>query len=944
MDYQFYNKFNTNPVKFGVTMALSSRFTFFKILMVTIFIMISNTLFAQTTGKIAGRIMDGDTDEPLVGANVMIEGLPMGASTDANGEYFIINVSPGTYTIRVEMLGYSTVLIEDVRVSVNRTSNADATLKETIIEGETIVVSAEKIAFKKDQTSSIKNVSSDQIKALPVESIGQVIEMQAGVVAGHFRGGRTTEVSYLVDGIQADESIQRSGSTVQMETEAVQDLEVITGTFNAEYGRAMSGIVNLVTKEGTSDFHGSASGYTSNYYLTNDQDFPGIKSSDFTRNQDYKIQLEGPLLKNITFFTNYRYQNNLGYLNGIRRFNVNNYTDLFRTNLSGENNSSPWDVYINGEKYYSEHTGGNNYVPMQWENSNSFLGKLTFKLMTTLKFSLMYTFNNKNWQEYNHNYKYNPDGLLKIHDRNHFFLFQVNQTLSHSIFHDFKVSYTDNWYGNYLYENPYDSRYISDNYSVSSSGFQTGGQDKSHYERYQKNLNVKYDIIWQAHKQHNLKSGFIFTTYDIKNNPTVVRDIKYGTSDEGWYAYDTLANRIVFKPYEPEILPDSSVKVDRFSKKPYEFSAYVQDKMEFDELVVNLGLRYDYFNPNTVYPSQLRNPANQLYFPDNPERMSEYKDADPQMQLSPRFGLSYTLGEKAVLHFSYGHFFQMPPLYAMYQNSNFLVPPGNFDIIQGNPRIKAEKTVQYEMGVWQQLMPEMGLELSVFYRDIYDLQSAVVITTYNQIKYGLYSNKDYGNVKGLEVKFDYVSMPIALYLNYTLQYTRGNADNPSSTFNRLGQSQDPIGKLIPMSWDQRHTLNLSAVYNVKNYGITLTGYYNSGTAFSYVPVQESPLAKQALTPNNAFKPGSITLDLKGNYDFVLNENLKLRLYLSIYNLLDERNEIRVDGTTGRAYTSVITPSQIASFRSSFTDIYDSIQDPSMFSAPREVKLGLGIMF
>ncbi|MCB0283100.1 MAG: TonB-dependent receptor [Calditrichaeota bacterium] len=902
------------------------------------------SLFAQTTGKIVGLIIDGKTNEPLVGANVMIEGLPLGASTDANGEYFIINVPPGTYTIRMEMLGYNSVLVEDVRVSVNRTAHADATMTEAIMEGETIVVTAEKVAFKKDQTSSIKNVSSEQIEALPVESVDQVIEMQAGIVAGHFRGGRTTEVSYLIDGIQADESISRSGSTVQMETEAVQDLEVITGTFNAEYGRAMSGIVNLVTKEGSNEFHGSASGYISNYYLTSDKVFVGLKNSDIARNQDYKIQLEGPVMKNVTFFTNFRHQENLGYLNGIRRFDVDNYTDLFRADLSGANRESPWDVYIDGEKYYSEHTGNNKYVPMQWQTDNTFLGKLTFRLIPTLKFSVMYSYNSKDWQNYNHSYKYNPDGIVTTHDLNHFVLFQVNQTLSQSIFHDFKVSYTDNWYGSYLYENPFDSRYVANNYSASADGFISGGQDKSKYQRYQKNLNIKYDIIWQAHNSHNLKSGFLFTQYDIKNDPTVVRDIKFGTSDEGWFRYDTVANRIVFKPYEPEILPDSSVSVDRFSKKPYEFSAYMQDKMEFEDLVVNLGLRFDYFNPNTVYPTQLRNPANQLSFPDNPERMSEYKDADPQMQLSPRFGLSYTLGKKAVLHFSYGHFFQMPPLYAMYQNSNFLVPPGDFDVIQGNPRIKAEKTVQYEMGVWQELIEGMGLELSVFYRDIYDLQSAIVVTTFNDKKYGLFSNKDYGNVKGLEVKFDYIQNPIALYLNYTLQYTRGNADNPASTFNRLGQSQDPIGKLIPMSWDQRHTLNLSAVYARDNFGITLTGYYNSGTAYTYVPVQESPLSKQTLYPNNASKPENITVDLKGNYDFDLNENMTLRLYLSIYNLLDQRNEISVNSTTGRAYTAVIHPSQIANFRSSFTDIYDSIQDPSMFSAPREVKLGLGIMF
>jgi outer membrane receptor protein involved in Fe transport len=925
-------------------MILRSFNLFVSLVCFILFFFLFNMAEAQTTGKIMGQIIDGKSGEPLPGANVLIEGTALGASTDINGEYFIINIPPGAYTLRVEMIGYSATLIENIRVSVNRSAQANATMWESIMEGETIVVTAEKVSIKKDQTSSIKNVSSDQIKTLPVENINQVIEMQAGIVAGHFRGGRLTEVSYLIDGMQSDESFNRSGSTVQMETEAVQDMEVITGTFNAEYGRAMSGIVNLITKDGSPEFHGSASGYLSNYYTSNNNVFIGLKNSEITRNQDYKIQIEGPVSRDITFFTNYRYQNSLGHLNGVKRFEVDNFTDLLRTNLSGADQNSPWDVYLNGEKYYSEHTGDNDYVPMQWETAQSFLGKLAFRVIPSVKLSLMYTYNSKNWQNYNHDYKYNPDGRVTNHNQNHFYLFQVNQMLSPRIFHDFKFSFTDNWYGFYMYKNPYDLRYVSDNYSASSSGFLTGGQDKSHYELFQNNLNIKYDLTWQAHKQHSLKAGLIFTRHSIKNNPTVVRDIKFGTGDEGWYAYDSLTQRIVFKPYEPAVLPDTSTRVDRYSKKPYEFSAYLQDKMEFDALVINLGLRYDYFNPNTVYPTQLQNPANQLSYPDNPERMSQYKDAEPQMQLSPRLGLSYTLANKAVLHFSYGHFFQMPPLYALYQHSNFLVPPGDFDAVHGNSRIKAEKTVQYEMGAWQELAPGVGLELSVFYRDIYDLQSAVVVTTYNGKKYGLFSNKDYANVKGMEVKFDYVQAPFGLFMNYTLQYTRGNADNPTSTFNRLGQSKSPIGKLIPMSWDQRHTFNLSVNYTKENYGVSLTGYYNSGTAYSYEPIEQSPLYKQMHYPNDAYKPNRISVDLKSNYDFTLNNSMKLRFYLMIYNLLDSKNEIEVNSTTGRAYTAVIDPSTIANFRSNFTDIYDSIQDPSMYSAPREVKLGLGIVF
>ena len=153
------------------------------------------------------------------------------------------------------MMGYQTLIITNVAVSVNRTCQLTAKLKIAVIQGQEVVVIAQAIDIKKDQTSSIRNVSADRISKLPVENLQQVINMQAGVVSGHFRGGRNTEVSYLIDGIQVDESFLgtnkdgdpiASRQSVNLEAEAIQDLEVITGTFNAEYGRAMSGIVNAL--------------------------------------------------------------------------------------------------------------------------------------------------------------------------------------------------------------------------------------------------------------------------------------------------------------------------------------------------------------------------------------------------------------------------------------------------------------------------------------------------------------------------------------------------------------------------------------------------------------------------------------------------------------------------------------------------------------------------
>jgi len=182
----------------------------------------------------------------------------------------------------------------------------------------------------------------------------------------------------------------------------------------------------------------------------------------------------------------------------------------------------------------------------------------------------------------------------------------------------------------------------------------------------------------------------------------------------------------------------------------------------------------------------------------------------------------------------------MPAYYTIYSNDALLIGPADYSTTIGNGNLggdtlglNAQKTVSYEIGLWQELAPGLGMEVNLYYRDIYDLLSTAVVTTFNDKKYGIYTNKDYGNVRGLELKLDYGQGGIRTNLNYTLQYTKGNSDNPSQNFNRAGASVDEVNKLISMGWDQRHTLNLSAGYSAANYGFHVTSYFNSGTTYTF---------------------------------------------------------------------------------------------------------------
>jgi len=900
-----------------------------------ILILLSSGSFglAQTKGKIAGKVLDADNGLPLPGTNVLVVGTSLGAATDQNGDFYILNLTPGTYSVKAQMMGYESVIVEDIRVSVNRTSTVEIHLKRTVLEGQTVVVEAEKVTIKKDQTSTIKNVSSDQMDILPVEDLQSVVAMQAGIVLGHFRGGRDTEVAYLVDGMRVSDAFGGSGRAVDIQPEAVEDLEVITGTFNAEYGNAMSGIVNAVTKEGGNAIHGSASGTLGNYYTDHNDIFIGLDRSEVTRNQDYKVSLNGPILKDrLNFFVNYRYQNNKNHLNGIRRFNVDDYSNFSADEANG---------------WYSEHNGDSAYVAMSRSINQAVMGKVTARLFKSLKLSLLYTLNDDEWHGYSHSFKYNPDGMAHSVRNSEMYAFSLDQMLSQSLFYELKISHMKNDYGNFVYEDPLDSNYVSDvYYNNVGPGFYTGGQQKDHTRRITQENSLKYDLNWQAGKHHSLKTGVLYTNHIIDNQYHQIRNHYANTDSESVYEFIIVDGKmkVNFPYYAPEILPDTSIYTDVYLVKPIECAAYLQDKMEFNEMVINIGLRYDYFDPNTVYPSQWRNPANQLSFPDNPERMSTYLKTTPKSQLSPRLGLSYQLGRTAVLHFSYGHFFQMPPMYALYQNHNFRISPTSYATVLGNPQLNAQKTVSYEVGLWQEIMTGMNIDVALFYRDIYDLLSAKVITTYNQIEYGLYSNKDYGNVRGLELKYDFMIGPMSTYINYTLQYTRGNADNPTQTFDRAGDSVDPVNRLIPMSWDQRHTLNVTVGYNKPKYGCTLTGYYNSGAPYTWTPLSESILAQVNLLPNNASMPARISFDLNSYYSFAIAGNLNLRLSMTVYNLFDRLNEVAVNSETGRAYTAIVQETDLASHRSDFNAYSDTYQDPSMYASPREVKISLGIVF
>ncbi|NQT25321.1 TonB-dependent receptor [candidate division KSB1 bacterium] len=883
--------------------------------------------WAQTTGKIAGHITDQSTGEPLIGANVILKGTQMGSATDMNGDFYILNIYPGMYSLEIRMMGYKTIKMDEVRVSVNRTSRIALEMEFSVIEGETVSVLAERIAIKKDQTNSIRNISSDDIQKLPAEDIDAIVRMQPGIAGNHFRGGRSNEAVYMIDGIKVTESFRQENRSVEVNPEAVADIEVITGTFNAEYGDAMSGVVNIITKEGRRAVEGSITGYLGNYLTSHGDKFVGLSNSEVDRIKDIKFNLSGPVWEDkLTFLLDGRLNDDQGYLNGIYHFNPHDYSDY-----------APQDRTL----WHTEDTGDESYVSLSDRIDLVVFGKLTYKPAPAIKMSLSSTYNQRESQWYNHTYKYNPYGMSHSENESMMWSYQLNHMIGSNSFYELKLSYSDYQTGDYVFEDPLDPRYVHDEYNR-SNGFSTGGQNKGHTVRTEKTLNLKLDYSRQINKRHFLKTGIDLSRITLDQDYRSIQNAYRGTSLEYTGYYDG-NNEVQFPYYEPTTYSDSSTYSDIYTHEPIKFALFVQDKMEYESMVINLGVRFDYFDADAIYPTNYRNPANLLHQLES-SRYSTYPKADPQYQISPRLGLSYQLGESALLRFSYGHFLQLPPLDYFYQNNSHLVQVPDFTTRMGNPNLNVQKTIQYEVGLWQQLNDMMSVEVAVYYRDIYDLVTATIFTTYDQIRYGVYTNSEYGNARGLEVKYDFRHKSLMAGMNYTLGYTRGVADDPQMSFNRAGNSMDPVNKMIPMAWDQRHVFNTFAGVQKETFGATAMLYYFSGEAYTWNPIAQSPLARINLFPNNQHKPARYILDLNAFYQFLTMGRMKMRLTLMAYNLLDRLNENNVNGATGRADQFIVQESDLAAHRSDYHEYSDQVLNPSNFSNPRIVKLGIGVTF
>lgn len=777
-------------------------------------------LWAGTTGKIAGRVLDQSTGEGLAGANVVIIGTTMGASTDQDGFYFIINVRPGAYSVRASYIGYETVTQSQVEVSVDLTTDLNYFLTPTTIIGTEVTVVAERPIIDEDVTGTALNLGADYIGRAPIIDLTDAVRQQTGVYhtgeTTYLRGGLSSEMDYRIDGASLNSGLL-SDNYQRLNITAVQEVSILMGGYNAEYGQAMSGVVNVITKEAApaerslhgaleyrmrpaSQYHWGRNMYDESLWKYTNFDLahwqeqveaqPTVFSTYFERFYGPGTETDDPQWDGDKVPTAQQlldtYQEQI-----TPHSDLGEYTERAEHDIEGSIWGSPMKnlsflisgAYKGGVNIWPQSTPYNPEYNIQ-AKINYYLAndkKLSLNLLRGWYKSSTYTESNWNNFESSQEARWQPNADVRSPYDNKAYApwggywlkgpeektvnmaaLKWQHTLSPATFYTVQLSYLlddmselqdyDRWKTSESTVGWGDSWFdLGGNFRLESRQIQVNNYSTS------KVYAAKGDLTSQVHRSHQFKTGAEFKLFDVD-----------------------------YQHYYMEFPAGDSWHLDNvFAGKPVDLAAYIQDKMEFEGLIVNIGLRLDAFNARHSYPESIYDPlAFQTWsggdgaIPSNTapiwqsymdpkdwfgyatvgqidpgEEPIDYKsffagkeqdkntvESEWKFALAPRIGLSFPIAATSKLRFSYGHFYQRPSwakLMGFPTSWYDSAPLASVRMDQwqgwyGNPSLTYEKTIQYELGFTQNLFNILRLDLVGYYKDASRLTRFSHLGTYNQ--------------------------------------------------------------------------------------------------------------------------------------------------------------------------------------------------------------------
>ncbi|MFH1195437.1 MAG: TonB-dependent receptor [bacterium] len=908
-----------------------------------IFILIvAGVVSAQSSGKITGKVTDAATGEPIIGCNIVLEGTNYGAASDIDGEYIIVKVPSGSYNVIVTFIGYSKLTMRDVRVLTDLTTKIDFQLTSADVTlNQEIFVVADAPLIKKDLTATESRVTADEIKKIPLQDLNQLISMQAGVNRDqnggiHIRGGRSSEVSYLINGISITDDYSRS-QALTVETESIQELQVISGTFNAEYGNAMSGVVNVVTKTGGTKLSGNLEMWTGDYFSNHTDIFWDLDKVNPFANYNFQGSLGGPILSDkLRYFATARRYYNDGYIYGTNKYNPQGRGKF-------ENGS------------FVETPGDGSVVSMNSTDRWSGQGTLVWNLSSAFTLQVDAFGSTESNRYYNHFYRLNPNGDKGGKSIGYSVFSKLTHLVMENTYQELTFAYKFNDYNSKLYDDPYDSRYVHpDSQNVEGFHFSRAGTNMNRFQRNTTSKILKWDITSQLTKIHLAKAGV-----EVQFDKLFYENINLipALNENGQEIF----------PFVPSIPGIDETNHDLFERNPFKFSAYFQDKIELDNLIINFGLRFDLFDPNGRIPIDSEDPN--IF---NPFKMENtyhdlngdgkigldeqtvsnkltvaeretywYKETSVKTQLSPRLGVAYPITDKGIIRFSYGIFQQIPEYSQLYLGDQFKLSTaqgvqGPF----GNNDLNPQRTTIYELGLQQQFFDDFAVDVTAFYRDIRDwISSSQPIPTFVAgVAYSQRINRDFANVRGITLAVnkrfsDYYSFGI----DYTFQIAEGTNSSPDEEYFAQVNGSEPTRYLTPLTWDQTHTLNINAYVGEADWGVSVVSSINTGQPYTPTAIAGAYTGRNIITglaENSRRKPLLAKIDLELHKDFEFS-GLTFQFFLKIFNLLDAKNPIIVFGDTGKP-DFTLQEDQVTSYDQYWFDY------PNYYSEPRSFYFGTKI--
>lgn len=936
----------------------------------------SSTLLAQTgVGKLSGKVVDEVTREPLIGANVILVNTDLGAATDINGNYFILNVTPGTYEVRISYVGYAPLLVQDVRIVAGITYELNAQLTTDFTLPEIIV--QDRKFFEEKSTNTTKVFDSEEISRLPVKGVEKLASLQAGVVisegsggAGgnaviNVRGGRGAEVLYIVDGVPQNE-IYSGTNQSQVSNSAIEQLSFQIGGYEAKYGQAQSGIVNVTTKSGSPTYSFFGDVLTSSF------------TDDFGYNL-YTINLSGPIIPGNSQHT--------FFLSGERGWNKDSNPRAIGVSFNSN---------VVFDNPYKEHLDESIY--RYTARTNHSFGDFMLRLGANINF--------RDFRSYTHLYAKNNAMHNPRNERENWsFSGRLSQNVSKNAFWNLNVGYRifyneqgdGIWYDNLeAYGDsaanaalgvtlPFNGgRVTTDAIGI----FNAYGRVFNGYNKLDiKTLTADADFTAQiSNHLFEIGGGVSYNTlrnYSIgpiglasDNLAALPELVRYSRLQPTMYGYDVTGRNEVdgdqFIEYE-----DESIQTAFAPKNPILAYGYVQDRFELSDIVLNLGVRFDYFDSKT---DVIKDPLLPFAYGDpNVYDSEDFKVKDAEFYISPRIGLGFPITATTVFHAQYGKFIQQPRLdqvYSTIYDLNFLITDNNWSLNTG--QVESEITTQYEVGFRQVLGDVAALNLTAFYKNTEGLINTATVFFQRQpggqiLRYIAPTNTDFGTIKGLALTLDVARISyFSASINYTYSIAEGTGSSVNSSFvAAFRNSNGEIPKVIaPLDFDQRHTgtVNLDFFVPKGDLGfLEMTGanvLVSFASGRPYTPIESMNLLAGWTNfgdtrgyVNSATGPGNFRIDLKLEKSFAVG-NLLLTPYVWVENLLDADNPVYVYPSTGDPYTTGWLSSQeaknVAASRKTaanpegdryFIEDYKSLErDPFNFGIPRLIKLGFKVNF